>query len=109
MSMQEIVLVVHLLVTLALIGVVLIQKSEGGGLGIGGGAMGGLMTVRGSANLLTRITAILAAIFFCTSLILAVMAGTKGGPSLFDKPPPAANQTVPAPTTPAEPTVPVGQ
>lgn len=110
--MQTVVLVVHLLITVALIGVVLVQKSEGGGLGIGGGTMGGFMTARGSANLLTRTTAILAAAFFCTSLILAIMAGTKGGSSsMFDRlPAPAAEQ--PASTTPAapaQPAVPVGQ
>jgi len=57
--------------------VVLLQRSEGGGLGIGGGggAGGGFMTARGTANLLTRVTAILAACFFATSLVLAIMAG----------------------------------
>ena len=111
-GMQEVVLVVHLLITLALIGVVLVQKSEGGGLGIGGGTMGGFMTARGSANLLTRVTAILAAIFFCTSMILAIMAGTRGsGDSIFDSvPAPAAvEQPVEQPATPAQPSVPVGQ
>ncbi len=111
-GMQEVVLVVHLLITLALIGVVLVQKSEGGGLGIGGGTMGGFMTARGSANLLTRVTAILAAIFFCTSMILAIMAGTKGGgDSIFDRvPAPAAvEQPAEQPATPAQPSVPVGQ
>ncbi len=111
--MQTVVLVVHLLITVALIGVVLVQKSEGGGLGIGGGTMGGFMTARGSANLLTRTTAILAAVFFCTSLILAIMAGTKGGSSssMFDRlPAPAAEQPAStAPAAPAQPTVPVGQ
>jgi preprotein translocase subunit SecG len=112
LRMQTVVLVVHLLITVALIGVVLVQKSEGGGLGIGGGTMGGFMTARGSANLLTRTTAILAAVFFCTSLILAIMAGTKGGnDSLFDKlPAPSAQQPVDAaPAAPAQPAVPVGQ
>lgn len=105
--MQEVVLVVHLLITLALIGVVLVQKSEGGGLGIGGGTMGGFMTARGSANLLTRVTAILAALFFCTSLILAILAGTSGsGESLFDNVPAPGSE---APVVPAQPTVPVGQ
>lgn len=108
-GMQEVVLVVHLLITLALIGVVLVQKSEGGGLGIGGGTMGGFMTARGSANLLTRVTAILAAIFFCTSMILAIMAGTKGsGDSIFDAAPAVEQPAVP-PATPAQPSVPVGQ
>ena len=76
--MQTLVLTIHILIALALIGVVLLQRSEGGGLGIGGGSGGGgggFMTARGTANLLTRVTAILAACFFATSLILAIMAG----------------------------------
>lgn len=108
--MQEVVLVVHLLITLALIGVVLVQKSEGGGLGVGGGTMGGFMTARGSANLLTRTTAILAALFFCTSLILAILAGTDGSQkSIFDKVPAPGTEAPAAPAEPAKPTVPVGQ
>ena len=75
--MQTLVLTIHILIALALIGVVLLQRSEGGGLGIGGGGGGGggFMTARGTANLLTRVTAILAACFFATSLILAIIAG----------------------------------
>ena len=73
--MQTLVLTIHILIALALIGVVLLQRSEGGGLGIGGGGGSGFMTARGTANLLTRVTAILAACFFATSLILAIMAG----------------------------------
>lgn len=62
---------------LAIIGLVLLQRSEGGGLGIGGGGggLGGLATPEGTANLLTRATAICAAAFFCTSLILGILAG----------------------------------
>jgi preprotein translocase subunit SecG len=71
--MQHVVIVVHLMLVLALIGVVLLQKSEGGGLGIGGG--GGFMTSRGTANVLTRATAILAGLFFLTSLVLSILAG----------------------------------
>lgn len=75
--MQTLVLTIHILIALALIGAVLLQRSEGGGLGIGGGggAGGGFMTARGTANMMTRLTAILAACFFGTSLILAIMAG----------------------------------
>ncbi|HEX5778493.1 MAG TPA: preprotein translocase subunit SecG [Xanthobacteraceae bacterium] len=73
--MQTVLIVVHLLVVLALIGVVLLQKSEGGALGIGGGGGGGFMTSRGSANVLTRATGILAAVFFATSLLLSILAG----------------------------------
>lgn len=70
--MQTIVIVIHLLIVLALVGVVLVQRSEGGGLGIGGGS--GFMTARGAANALTRTTAILAIGFFATSLVLGIMA-----------------------------------
>lgn len=71
--MQTVVIVIHLLVVLALIGVVLLQKSEGGGLGIGGG--GGFMTSRGTSNILTKATASLATVFFLTSLLLSILAG----------------------------------
>jgi preprotein translocase subunit SecG len=67
-------LVVHTLIAIALVGVILLQRSEGGGLGIGGGTGGGLMTARGAANLLTRSTTILAALFIGTSILLAVLA-----------------------------------
>ena len=70
--MQTVIIVVHLMIVLALVGVVLIQRSEGGGLGIGGGS--GFMTARGAANALTRTTAILAMAFFATSLALSVIA-----------------------------------
>ena len=79
--MQTLVLTIHILIALALIGSVLLQRSEGGGLGIGGGgAGGGFMTARGTSNLMTRVTAILAASFFATSLILAIMAGHQREP-----------------------------
>ncbi|MFM2044832.1 MAG: hypothetical protein RLY86_3408 [Pseudomonadota bacterium] len=107
--MELVVLVIHLLIAIALVGVVLIQKSEGGGLGMGSGNMGGMMTTRGSANLLTRATAFLAAAFFATSLILAILAGTRPAGSLdFSTP---AETAVPAETpapTPAQPQVPTG-
>jgi preprotein translocase subunit SecG len=72
--MQTVIIVIHLMVVLAMIGVVLLQKSEGGGLGMGGGG-GGFLSSRGTANVLTRTTAILAAVFFSTSLILSILAG----------------------------------
>src|SRR5262245_35677356 len=83
--MHTVLIVIHLMVVLALVAVVLLQRSEGGGLGIGGG-QGGFMTGRGQANLLTRTTAILAAAFFLTSLSLSILAGyqTSGG-SVFDR------------------------
>jgi preprotein translocase subunit SecG len=71
--------VIHLMLVLALIGVVLLQKSEGGGLGIG--STGGFMTSRGTANVLTRATAILAGLFFATSLILSILAGMNRKPT----------------------------
>ena len=71
--MENVLLVAYLLIVLALIAVILLQRSEGGGLGMGGNA-GGLKTVRGSANLLTRTTAILAALFFATAIGLTVMS-----------------------------------
>ncbi|MES0199803.1 preprotein translocase subunit SecG [Mesorhizobium sp. M0011] len=70
--METVLIVIHLMVVLALVGVVLLQRSEGGGLGIGGGS--GFMTARGAANALTRATAILAAAFFATSLTLSIVA-----------------------------------
>jgi len=71
--MENVLLVAYLLIVLALIAVILLQRSEGGGLGMGGNA-GGLMTVRGSANLLTRTTAILATLFFATAIGLTVLS-----------------------------------
>lgn len=75
--MHQVLLALHLIVVLAMIGVILLQPSEGGlGLG-GGGGLGGLMSSRGQANLFTKATAILAALFFALSLALAVLS-TKG-------------------------------
>lgn len=73
--METVLIVVHLMIVVALVGVVLLQRSEGGGLGIGGGGSGGgLMTARGAASALTRVTGILAAAFFATSLALGILA-----------------------------------
>jgi len=80
--MEQVLLVIHLFLALAIIGLVLLQRSEGGGLGIGGGGgMGGLATPQGAANLMTRATAICAFAFFCTSLILGILAGRSNQPS----------------------------
>jgi preprotein translocase subunit SecG len=96
--MQTVIIVIHLMLVAALIGVVLLQKSEGGGLGIGGG--GGFMSSRGTANLLTRTTAILAAGFFLTSLALSWLAG-------LDRAPTSLINGAPAPTSqPANPVAP---
>lgn len=98
--MIQIVLVIHLLIAIGLVGVVLLQRSEGGGLGMGGGGNsgGGFMSGRGTANLLTRTTAILAACFFATSLLLAILAsGSRKEGSIMDAP------VVPAPSGPQVP------
>lgn len=78
------ILVLHGLISLALVGVILLQKSEGGGLGIGGGSAGGMMTARGAADLLTRSTMILASLFVATSIILAVLAATNKRERVID-------------------------
>ena len=87
--MITIILVIHLMLALALIVTVLLQRSEGGALGIGGGGGGGfgLMSARGTANLLTRATAVIAACFIATSLLLAILAGGGREPtSILDQP-----------------------
>jgi preprotein translocase subunit SecG len=107
--------IVHMLIALALIGVVLLQKSEGGALGMGGGGMSGFMTGRSTANLLTRTTAILAAAFFATSITLVVLSNQTRAPrSILDQglPPvggPAAPATPAVPTTPAAPSAPLAK
>ena len=100
--MVAVLLIIHLFVTLALIGVVLIQRSEGGGLGVGSSqGMGAFMSGRGTANLLTRTTAVLAAIFFGLSLTLALLnKGTAVQRSVLDLNPPAGST---APSVPAAP------
>jgi preprotein translocase subunit SecG len=119
--METVLIVVHLMIVLALVGVVLLQRSEGGGLGIGGGS--GFMTARGAANALTRATAILAAAFFVTSLGLSLLArygeqdidildripagqqqpGGTGGGGVLDQ---LGGSDAPATTAPAAPAVP---
>lgn len=96
--MATVILVIHLMIAAALVGVVLLQRSEGGALGMGGGGGGGgFLTGRGTANLLTRTTAGLAAAFFVTSILLTVMANQRSGaPSVLDRAAPAAG----APATP---------
>ena len=93
--METILLVVHLMLAVALIVTVLLQHSEGGGLGIGGGGgVGGLVSVRGTTNFLTRATGILAALFMTTSLTLAIMASQGKAPqSILDRP--AATEQAP--------------
>src|ERR1022692_3454380 len=100
--MQHVVIVIHLMLVVALIGVVLLQKSEGGGLGIGGG--GGFMSSRGTANLLTRATAVLAGLFFATSLILSILAGMNRKPTSILQ----GGQSAPTSDGPAAPLSPGG-
>ena len=107
--MQTIVLLVHLFLALGLVISVLLQRSEGGALGIGGGGgMGGLMTSRGSANFLTKVTACIAGLFMVTSLTLAIMAsGTSEPRSIIDQgatPPP-----IEAPAEPGKPAAPLAR
>jgi preprotein translocase subunit SecG len=124
--MQTVLLVVHLIIAVALIGIVLMQRSEGGALGIGGGggggAGGGIFSARGVGNALTRTTAFLALGFFVTSIALTVLATHSGG-TVFDTATkqndaaPATGETKPAtgesvlpnltPAKPAAPAVPV--
>ena len=100
--MQTVVILIHLMIVLAMVGLVLIQKSEGGGLGMGGGSGGGFMSNRGTANVLTRATGILAALFFATSLILSILASYDRKPrSVLD-----GGGTPAAPTSPAAPAIP---
>lgn len=89
--METVLIVIHLIIVIALVGVVLLQRSEGGGLGIGGGS--GFMTARGAANTLTRTTGILAAAFFATSLALSLLARYGGSPTdILDRVPAATEQ-----------------
>ena len=102
--MIAILTVIHILITIALIGVILIQRSEGGGLGIGGGSGGGMsgfMTGRGTANVLTRITMALGAIFMATSLTLTWAAMGGRSTSIMDVAPAAPAPSAPAPQAPA--------
>ena len=124
--MASVVLIIHLIIALALVGLVLLQRSEGGALGIGGGGGGGgMFSSRGAANLLTRATAVLAGVFFLTSIGLTILARQDNAPtSIFQDQQPAASGEQPAgdaPTDtklpqlpartpqPAEPQVPVSE
>jgi preprotein translocase subunit SecG len=116
--METIILVIHLLIGLSLVGVVLMQRSEGGlgGLGGGGGGgggasggMGGLLGNRTAANLLTRATALLAALFMVTSISLAILAGgNSDGGSIVNEATGAAQSDglTPLATLPVIPSVP---
>ncbi|ESR23497.1 preprotein translocase subunit SecG [Lutibaculum baratangense] len=88
--METVLIVIHLMVVIALVGVVLVQKSEGGALGIGGGGGGNFMSGRGSANVLTRTTTILAVAFFATSISLTLLARQGAPTSILDSAAPRA-------------------
>src|SRR6476619_1928477 len=98
--MQTVIIVIHLMIVAGLIGVVLLQKSEGGGLGIGN--TGGFLSSRGTANVLTRATAFLAAAFFTTSLVLSILAGFHRNPGSILQPG-GGGPSAPSPGGPATP------
>jgi len=110
--METIILVIHLILALAIIGLVMIQRSSGGGLGIGGsgGGMGDFASAKGTANTLTKLTTYFAIAFFATSLSLGYIAAhnTDGGvlDSLDDV---ETAIEVPVETAPVEPEVPVAE
>ena len=105
--MTSVILVIHLILAIALVCVILLQRSEGGALGMGGGSggsMGGFMSGRATADLLTRTTAFLAAAFMATSMILAILAsGDKKQGSILDKPLPITEK----PSKSTEPSAPL--
>src|SRR4029078_11368561 len=96
--MQHVIVVIHLMVVGAMIGVVLLQKSEGGGLGIG--STGGFLSSRGTSNVLTRTKGILAGVFFATSLVLSILAGWGRKPASIIQGAPAQQAPASAPPTP---------
>lgn len=110
--MENILLVIHTLVALGLVGVVLLQRSEGGALGIGGGGGGGgggMFSSRTAANLLTRATGILAAIFFLSSIALTVLhTNQRSGSSILDQITPVAPVSDSSVETPDVAPLPVG-
>ena len=105
--MQTVIIVVHLMIVLAMIGFVMLQRSEGGGLGMGGSSssMGGLFTARGAADTLTRTTSVLAFLFFLTCIVLNILAlNGRDQSSILDSAPVSA----PAKPAPAAPALPIG-
>jgi len=105
--MQTVIIVVHLMIVLAMIGFVMLQRSEGGGLGTGSAGGSGFLSSRGTANVLTRTTAFLAMAFFATSLLLSALAGMDRKPrSILQGGSTPASQ--PAQDTPGAPQAPLG-
>ncbi|MBM3582971.1 MAG: preprotein translocase subunit SecG [Alphaproteobacteria bacterium] len=113
--MQTVLVVIQVLLAVALVGVVLMQRSEGGGLGMGQGGMGGFLSGRGQANMLTQLTAGIAALFMVTSLVLALVARDASRPaSILEGVDATETQTTtegeaPAEDSTAEPTVPLAE
>jgi preprotein translocase subunit SecG len=118
--MSTVLLLIHVMVALALVGVVLLQRSEGGALGIGGGGAGGFMTGRSAGNALTKTTAVLAASFFATSLALSILAvhqkpastvlpAGRGGLAPLQVPAAPAPASPQAPAAPSAPQAPQSQ
>jgi preprotein translocase subunit SecG len=121
--MIAVLVVVHIFLAIALVATILLQKSEGGALGIGGGGMSGFMTGRSTANLLTRTTAGIAVLFFLTSISLAILAGhgrvarsvVEQGlpngpiPMMPAKPRPATSSAPAKPAAPPAPTAPLAK
>ena len=102
--MITVILVIHIILAVCIICAVLLQKSEGGGLGIGGsgGTGGGFMTARGTANFMTKLTAFLGGCFFLTSIILALLS-SNDSPSIVNE----VNKLIEEKTN-KEPSVPLG-
>lgn len=105
--MSAVILVIHLILAVAIIGLVLLQRSEGGGLGMGtSGGLGGLASPQATANALTRVTWICVACFFATSLTLGIIASNSGGnKSILEK----YNEPAAATAAPAEPAAPAAE
>ena len=114
--MTTLLLVIHIFLALALVVTVILQRSEGGALGIGGGQGGGMMSGRAQASLLTRTTGVLAALFMVNCLVLAILAGANRQPrSIFDQmpatvptPSPIAPAPIAPPVVPSAPSAPQG-
>lgn len=112
--MQSMILVLHVIIAAVLVGAVLVQRSEGGALGLGGGGSGGIISGRGAADMMVNITSIVGGLFFLTSIVLAVMAAhrpadrsiisdTPSRPGITLTAPPALRPAAPVPAAPVAP------
>lgn len=98
--MEAVLITVYLIIVVAMIAVILLQRSEGGGLGMGTAGSNGLISVRGSANLLTRTTAVLAALFMATAIGLTILSELDpGSQSILERAADGVGEGVEAPTT----------